>query len=46
MFHFLTFFGVPIMDSICFSIINGDKDVIGFSSLLEITKNFAGFRLP
>ena len=31
------------MDSICFSIINGDKDVIGFSSLVEITKNCAKF---
>ena len=31
------------MDSICFSIINGDKDVIVFSSLLGITKIFAKF---
>ena len=33
------------MDSICFSIMNGDSEVIGLSSLLEITKNFAKFSL-
>ena len=44
-FNFFTFFGVPIMDSICFSIMNGDSEVIGLSSLLEITKNFAKFSL-
>ena len=47
-FHFLnffTFFGVPIIDSICFSIMKGDSEVIGLSSLLEITKNLAKFSL-
>ena len=44
-FNFLTFFGVPIKDSICFSMINGDSEVIGLSSLLEITKNLAKFSL-
>ena len=29
-FNFLTLFGVPINDSICFSIIKGDNDVICF----------------
>ena len=42
-FNFLTFFGVPINDSIHFSIIKGDNDVICFSSLLEITKNLGKF---
>ena len=42
-FNCFTFFGVPIMDYICVSIINVDKDVIGFSSLLEIAKNFSKF---
>ena len=42
-FFFFTFFGVPIIDSICFSIMNGDSEVIGLSSLLEITKTFAKF---
>ena len=42
-FFFFTFSGVPIIDSICFSIMNGDSEVIGLSSLLEITKNFAKF---
>ena len=40
---FFTFFGVPIIDSICFSIIKGENDVTCFSSLLEITKNFGKF---
>ena len=31
---FFTFFGVPIIDSICFSIMKGDNDVICFSPLL------------
>ena len=44
-FSFLTFFGVPIKDSICFSMMNGDREVIGLSSLLEITKNLAKFSL-
>ena len=47
-FHFLiffTFFGVPIIDSICFSIMKGDSEVIGLSSLLEITKDFEKFSL-
>ena len=39
-FNFFTFFGVPIIDSICFSIMKGDSEVIGLSSLLKITKNF------
>ena len=34
---------MPIIDSICFSMMNGDSEVIGLSSLLEITKNFAKF---
>ena len=42
-FNFFTFFGVPIIDSICFSMMNGDSEVIGLSSLLEIPKNFAKF---
>ena len=42
---FFTFFGVPIIDSICFSIMKGDSEVIGLSSLLEITKNFEKFSL-
>ena len=42
-FNFFTFFGVPIKNSICFSIIKGDNDVTCFSSLLEITKNFVKF---
>lgn len=42
-FNFLTFFGVPIHDSNCFSMIKGDNVVICFSSLLEITKNFGKF---
>ena len=29
-FSFLTDFGVPINDSICFSITKGDKEVTGF----------------
>ena len=29
-FSFLTDFGVPIKDSICFSITKGDKEVTGF----------------
>ena len=40
---FFTFFGVPIKDSICFSIIKCNNDVICFSSLLEITKNLGKF---
>ena len=40
---FFTFFGVPIIDSICFSIIKGDNDVTCFSSFLEITENFGKF---
>ena len=36
---------MPIIDSICFSMMNGDSEVIGLSSLLEITKNFAKFSL-
>ena len=42
-FYFFTFLGVPIIDSICFSIMKGDSEVIGLSSLLEITKNLAKF---
>ena len=38
-FNFFTFFGVPIKDSICFSIIKGDNDVTCFSSLLEILES-------
>ena len=34
---------MPIIDSICFSIMKGDSEVIGLSSLLEITKNLAKF---
>ena len=44
-FNFFTFFGVPIIDSICFSIMKGDSEVIGLSSLLKITKYFAKFSL-
>ena len=40
-YFFFTFFGVPIIDSICFSIMKGDSEVIGLSSLLEITKKFS-----
>ena len=29
---------MPIIDSICFSMMNGESEVIGLSSLLEITK--------
>ena len=36
---------MPIIDSICFSMMNGDSEVIGLSSLLEITKNLAKFSL-
>ena len=36
---------MPIIDSICFSIMKGDSEVIDLSSLLEITKNFAKFSL-
>ena len=36
---------MPIIDSICFSIMKGDSEVIGLSSLLEITKNLAKFSL-
>ena len=36
---------MPIIDSVCFSIMKGDSEVIGLSSLLEITKNFAKFSL-
>ena len=42
-FYFFTSFGVPIKDSICFSMMKGDSEVIGLSSLLEITKNLAKF---
>ena len=34
---------MPIKDSICFSMMKGDNEVIGLSSLLEITKNLAKF---
>ena len=34
---------MPIIDSICFSMMKGDSEVIGLSSLLEITKNLAKF---
>ena len=34
---FFTDFGVPIVDSICFSITNGDKEVIGFSVSFDFT---------
>ena len=34
---FFTDFGVPIVDSICFSITNGDKEVIGFSESFDFT---------
>ena len=44
-YFFFTFFGVPIIDSICFSMMKGDSEVIGLSSLLEITKNLAKFSL-
>ena len=33
---FLTDFAVPIVDSICFSITNGDSEVIGFSELFDL----------
>ena len=36
---------MPIIDSICFSMMNGNSEVIGLSSLLEITKYFAKFSL-
>ena len=36
---------MPIIDSICFSKMNGDSEVISLSSLLEITKNFTKFSL-
>ena len=42
-FFFLTIFGVPIIDSIWFSIINCDNDVICFSSLLVITRKIGKF---
>ena len=39
-FNFLTDLGVPIDDCICFSITNGDNDVIGFSLFFDsITMN-------
>ena len=44
-FKFFNIFGVPIKDSICFSMMNGDSEVISLSSLLEITKNLAKFSL-
>ena len=41
-FNFLTVFGVPMRASICFSMIKGDRDVIGCSTLSDLmTKNFA-----
>ena len=38
-FNFLTVLGVPINDSICFSMMNGDKLVIDCSSSDFMTKN-------
>ena len=35
-FNFLTNFTVPILDSICFSITKGDREVIGFSGCFDL----------
>ena len=43
---FLQFFGVPIMDSICFSIMNGGNYVICFLLFTESLKILLSFRLP
>ena len=45
-FSFLTDFGEPIILSICFSIMKGERDVTAFSSIDLITRNLANVSLP